>query len=85
MTKHQQHSHTAGLIQLRKMKATVMKVMISDGKTLKPGDIVNVSGWRHTKNLVSNRYIKLIEDVVLEETNQAEKPKVTKKTKEVAK
>ena len=85
MTKRQQLSHTAGLIQLRNMKATVMKVMISDGKTLKPGDIVDVSGWRHTKNLVSNRYIKLIEDVVLEETKQAEKPKVTKKTKEVAK
>ena len=59
-----------------------MKVMISDGKTLKPGDIVDVSGWRHTKNLVSNRYIKLIEDVVLEEKKQAEKPK---KTKEVVK
>jgi putative phage-type endonuclease len=29
-------------------------------------------------------YIKLIEDVVLEEKKQAEKPKVTKKTKEVA-
>ena len=38
------------------MKATVMKVMISDGKTLKPGDIVDVSGWRHTKNLVSNSF-----------------------------
>jgi hypothetical protein len=67
------------------MKATVLKVMISDGKTLKPGDIVDVSGWRHTKNLASNRYIKLIEDVVLEEKKQAEKPKITKKTKEVAK
>jgi hypothetical protein len=64
------------------MKATVMKVMISDGKTLKPGDIVDISGWRHTKNLVSNRYIKLIEDVVLEEKKQAEKPK---KIKEVVK
>jgi hypothetical protein len=67
------------------MKATVLKAMICDGKTLKPGDIADVSGWRHTDNLVSNRYIKLIEDVVLEETKQAEKPKVTKKTKEVAK
>ena len=54
------------------MKATVMKVMISDGKTLNPGDIVDVSGWRHTKNLVSNRYIKLIE----EEAPKAEKPAV---------
>jgi len=66
------------------MKATVLKAMICDGKTLKPGDIADVSGWRHTDNLVSNRYIKLIEDVVLEKTKQAEKPKVTKKTKEVA-
>ena len=52
------------------MKATVMKVMISDGKTLKPGDIVDVSGWRHTRNLVSGRYIKLIE----EEAPKAVKP-----------
>jgi len=44
------------------MKATVLKVMICDGKTLKNGDIVDVSGWKHTKNLVSNRYIKLIEE-----------------------
>ena len=44
------------------MKATILKVMISDGKTLNPGDIVDVSGWRHTRNLVSGRYIKLIEE-----------------------
>lgn len=52
------------------MKATILKVMVSDGKTLNPGDIVDVSGWRHTRNLVSGRYIKLIE----EEAPKAPKP-----------
>lgn len=54
------------------MKATVLKVMICDGATLKHGDIVDVSSWRHVKNLVSNRYIKLIEEEVVE------KPKAKK-------
>ena len=75
------------------MKATILKVMISDGKTLNPGDIVDVSGWRHTRNLVSNRYIKLIEeeapkavkpvaipvDVVTLPVDEEVKPKETKK------
>jgi hypothetical protein len=68
------------------MKATILKVMISDGKTLNPGDIVDVSGWRHTRNLVSNRYIKLIEEEapkapkpVAIQVNEEVKPKETKK------
>lgn len=75
------------------MKATILKVMISDGKTLNPGDIVDVSGWRHTRNLVSGRYIKLIEedapkavkpvvlpvDVVALPVDEEIKPKETKK------
>jgi hypothetical protein len=46
------------------MKATVLKVMICNGETLKQGDIVDVSSWKHVKNLVGNRYIKLIEEAV---------------------
>jgi hypothetical protein len=75
------------------MKATILKVMVSDGKTLNPGDIVDVSGWRHTRNLVSGRYIKLIEeeapkaakpvalpvDVVAIPVDEEVKPKETKK------
>ena len=75
------------------MKATILKVMVSDGKTLNPGDIVDVSGWRHTRNLVSGRYIKLIEeeapkavkpvaipvDVVALPVDEEVKPKETKK------
>ena len=67
--------------------------MVSDGKTLNPGDIVDVSGWRHTRNLVSGRYIKLIEeeapkavkpvapsvDVVALPVDEEVKPKETKK------
>jgi hypothetical protein len=52
------------------------------------GDIVEVKGWRHAKSLANNRYIKLIEDdapkAVKEKVEEAEKPKATKKTKEVA-
>jgi hypothetical protein len=68
------------------MKATILKVMISDGKTLNPGDIVDVSGWRHTRNLVSGRYIKLIEEEALKAVkpvalpvDEEAKPKETKK------
>jgi len=42
------------------MKATILKTMTANGKTLKFGDIVDVSDWKHTKNLESNRYIKVL-------------------------
>lgn len=65
------------------MKATILKVMISDGKVLNPGDIVDVSGWRHTRNLVSGRYIKLIEEkapkAVVPPVDEEVKPKEIKK------
>ena len=64
------------------MKAEILKSMLVEGRKLVAGDIVEVKGWRHAKSLANNRYIKLIEDVVLEEKKQAEKPK---RTKEVAK
>jgi ribosome-associated protein YbcJ (S4-like RNA binding protein) len=66
------------------MKAQILKSMIVDGRKLVAGDIVEVEGWRYIKSLSTNRYIKLIEDDVVEEKKQAEKPKATKKTKEVA-
>ena len=71
------------------MKAQILKSMIVEGRKLVAGDIVEVEGWRYIKSLSSNRYIKLIEDnvpkAVKEKAEEAEKPKVTKKTKEVAK
>jgi len=63
------------------MKAEILKSMLIEGRKLVAGDIVDVKGWRHAKSLANNRYIKLIQDNVSEETKQAEKPK---KTKEVA-
>ena len=67
------------------MKAQILKSMIVDGRKLVAGDIVEVKGWRHAKSLANNRYIKLIEDDVVEEkVVEAEKPKAIKKTKEVA-
>jgi len=57
------------------MKATILKTMTANGKTLKFGDIVDVSDWKHTKNLESNRYIK----VLVEEPAAEEKPKLVKK------
>jgi len=73
-----------GLTQPNNMKAQILKSMIVNGRKLVAGDIVDVEGWRYIKSLSSNRYIKLIEDNASQETKQAEKPKVTKKTKEVA-
>lgn len=71
------------------MKAQILKAMISDGKLLQTGDIVDVSGWRHAKTLANNRYIKLIDETakvekpaveaVIEEPIVEEKPKVSKK------
>jgi hypothetical protein len=84
LTKRQQPSHIAGLTQLRNMKAQILKSMIVDGRKLVAGDIVEVKGWRHAKSLANNRYIKLIEEDVVEEVAEAPKPKATKKTKEVA-
>lgn len=67
------------------MKAQILKSMIVDGRKLVAGEIVEVKGWRHAKSLANNRYIKLIEDDVVEEkVAEASKPKATKKTKEVA-
>ena len=74
-----------GLTQPNNMKAQILKSMIVNGRKLVAGDIVDVEGWRYIKSLSSNRYIKLIEDNASQETKQAEKPKVTKKTKEVVK
>lgn len=84
LTKRRQHSHIAGLTQLSNMKAQILKSMIVDGRKLVAGDIVEVKGWRHAKSLANNRYIKLIEEDVVEEVAEASKPKATKKTKEVA-
>jgi hypothetical protein len=42
------------------MKVKVLKRMTSLGNELNPGDIVDASGWRHTKALVSNRYIEIL-------------------------
>lgn len=67
------------------MKAQILKSMVVEGRKLVAGDIVEVKGWRYAKALANNRYIKLIQEDVVEEVAQAPKPKATKKTKEVAK
>ena len=64
------------------MKAEILKSMLVDGRKLVAGDIVEVKGWRHAKSLANNRYIRFIEDK--EEIAEVEKPKATKKKKEVA-
>lgn len=46
------------------MKVKVLKRMTSLGKELNPGDIVDASGWRHTKSLASNRYIEILSNEV---------------------
>lgn len=67
------------------MKAEILKSMLVEGRKLVAGDIVEVKGWRHAKSLASNRYIRLIDDnAIVEKVVEAEKPKATKKTKEVA-
>ena len=70
--------HTAGLTQLRKMKAKLLKRMVVDGKVLDTGKVVDVSKWRNVKTLLSNRYIELVieqekEVKVTKEKDQEEK------------
>ena len=70
------------------MKVRVLKKMISLGETLQPGDIVDASGWRHTKALISNRYVELVTDAPAPKPAKAEvakeedTKKVSKKDKE---
>lgn len=63
------HGLICGLIPPRKMKALILKKMIANGKTLTPGEVVSVEGWKHLKSLEGNRYIKMM----IEES----KPKAT--------
>ena len=60
------------------MKVQVLKRMISDGKELLPGDIVDASGWRHVKALESNRYIKVLTNAPVDIKPKAEKPEEPK-------
>ena len=67
------------------MKARVLKRMISDGKMLQSGDIVEVEKWRNTKSLISNRYIELLKDADVVEAPikvEAKKPKAKADTKD---
>lgn len=61
------------------MKAQILKRLTSLGEELEPGDIVDVSSWRHVKSLENNRYIKLI----IEEAKPVETPKPKKAKKEI--
>ena len=58
------------------MKVQILKRMISDGKTLLPGDIVDASAWRHVKALEGNRYIKVLKDAPAEVKPKVVEPKV---------
>lgn len=66
------------------MKVRVLKKMISLGKTLQPGDIVDASGWRHVKALISNRYIELASDASAPKPAKVEAPKVEIKVEDEA-
>jgi hypothetical protein len=76
LTKRQQLSHTAGLIQRRKMKAKILKTLTVNGKELLSGTIVDVSEWRNAKTLEGSRYITFVhEEEIKKETT---KPKAQK-------
>jgi hypothetical protein len=58
------------------MKAQILKRLVSLGQNLEVGDIVDVTSWRHTKGLVNNRYIKLIEEEAKPIAKTKAEPKV---------
>jgi hypothetical protein len=53
------------------MLARVRKSLQAGESILKIGDIVDVSGWRNVKSLVSNRYIELVDASTKPETKPA--------------
>lgn len=59
------------------MKARILKQIISGGKKLSIGDIVEIDGWRNVKSLTNTRYIELIEEAQVE----VETPEVKKVVK----
>lgn len=44
------------------MKARILKRVTNGGKVLNPGDIVDISGWRNAKTLVSGRYVEILDE-----------------------
>jgi len=44
------------------MKAKILKAVVSDGKKLQVGTIVDISAWRNAKTLVSGRYIEILDE-----------------------
>lgn len=61
------------------MKVQVLKRMVSLGKILEVGDIVDATGWRHVKALESNRYIKVLKDEPVEAPVESKPKKASKK------
>ena len=43
---------------------------------LEIGDIVDVTNWRHTKSLINNRYIKIVEETTKPVAKTKAEPKV---------
>lgn len=60
------------------MKAKILKAVVSDGKKIEAGTIVDVSAWRNAKTLISGRYIEILDQ-------SAEKPKAKEETPVVEK
>ena len=83
MTKRQQPSHTAGLIQPRKMKAKILKRMTVDGKIIEPGTVLDVTSWRTAASLKNNRYIEFILDESPVEPKEEAKKTKSKQEKDL--
>ena len=56
------------------MKAKILKKLVSNGKELEIGTIVDVSTWRNAKTLEGSRYITFVTE---EEAKTETKKKVT--------
>jgi hypothetical protein len=62
------------------MLARVRKSLQAGESILQVGDVVDVSGWRNVKSLVSNRYIEIVDSSSKPEPKPA---KAEKKVEEV--
>jgi len=43
------------------MLAKVRKSIVSNGRVLVPGEVVDISTWRNARSLVNARYVELVE------------------------
>lgn len=67
------------------MLARTRKRLVVEGQILEAGEIVDISGWRNAKTLVSGRYVDLVQETEAPKVKKADEPKKVDEPKEESK